>query len=483
MNHPSPAAPPPRTSPRASPRATSLGRLLLDRGGDLLPLSDFTGMLLAGLFSRWISLPPPGAAEPPAAGLTAMIWIAAAIAPFILYDRQFAVRAATDQQAALAHDFARRLLAYLAVVGTIAWAGRWAELMPAHQLVAWWLLGLLGLAGCRVLLSQLLRRMASSGRWQDSVAVIGSGALAEHAVLHLNGHARLYGRFAEPATRATDSLDALIERAGRQPPDRILIALPASDEPALLRLLERLRPLGLPVDLGQQGFGPQVAMHRVGYVGDDLPVTLLADRPIRRWDTVLKSAKDLLLASALLLLLLPLLALIAVAIRLDSPGPVLFRQRRYGFKSREFEIYKFRTMYSPNGEPAGGLQQTRRDDPRITRVGYWLRKSSLDELPQIFNVIGGSMSLVGPRPHAVDMRTEQRLGHEITDFYPHRYRVKPGITGWSQVNGARGATDTAEQLRQRVRLDLHYVDNWSLRFDLKILSRTFREVLRGTNAY
>lgn len=210
----------------------------------------------------------------------------------------------------------------------------------------------------------------------------------------------------------------------------------------------------------------------------------LASSPIDYRQRALKAALDLVIGGLALVLVLPLLAMIAVAIRLDSPGPILFRQRRHGFRSREFEIFKFRTMRIARSRPGGDcLQQTRIDDDRVTRVGRILRKYSLDELPQLFNVLQGSMSLVGPRPHAVNMRTEDRLGEQIVDDYLFRHRLLPGITGLSQVSGLRGATDTTEQLRRRVELDLHYIEHWSLLLDLKILLLTFRAVMKTTNAY
>jgi exopolysaccharide biosynthesis polyprenyl glycosylphosphotransferase len=218
-------------------------------------------------------------------------------------------------------------------------------------------------------------------------------------------------------------------------------------------------------------------------VGDNVPVNLLADRPIKRWDAVIKEAEDYVIGGVVTLLLLPVLALVAVAIKLDNPGPVIFKQRRHAFNNHEFDIYKFRTMRWNPTAATENLRQTCRNDDRITRVGRFLRASSLDELPQLINVLKGDMSLVGPRPHAVNMRTEDRLGHEITSLYAHRHRVKPGITGWSQVNGSRGAVDTTAQLHRRVALDLHYIENWSLLLDLKILVLTCREVIKRTNAY
>jgi lipopolysaccharide/colanic/teichoic acid biosynthesis glycosyltransferase len=171
-----------------------------------------------------------------------------------------------------------------------------------------------------------------------------------------------------------------------------------------------------------------------------------------------------------------------VLIKLDSPGPVFFRQRRHGFNGREIEVWKFRTMFADQTDDRC-KQQTRRDDPRVTRLGRLLRKTSIDELPQLFNVLAGEMSIVGPRPHAVGMRTDNRLSKEIVAEYAHRYRVKPGITGWAQVNGYRGAMNSAALLRKRVEYDLYYIENWSLALDLKIMALTVLHLLTMRDAY
>jgi lipopolysaccharide/colanic/teichoic acid biosynthesis glycosyltransferase len=352
---------------------------------DLLPLCDAATLVFAACFG--IAAYLASTASPLAFGVawsqwSALIWTAAIIGPFLLYDSRFAQGLRTHGRAALLHHLGRRLPLLAGVVAVIAYAGRWLDHGSSAWL--WW--------------------------WLGGVVATTVG----------------------------------------------------------LRPLQALTP----------GDAAQAAV-----VGETLAVTLLVDRPIRRWNAVLKSTKDLLLASLITILLSPLLVLIALAIRIDSRGPILFRQRRHGLNSSEFDIYKFRTMHVSPGTTGTSLQQTTRNDPRITRIGGFLRKWSLDELPQLFNVIEGSMSLVGPRPHAVNMRTETQLGHEITDVYLHRHRVRPGITGWSQVNGCRGATDTVEQLRRRIELDLFYVDHWSLLFDLKILTMTSRVVLRATNAY
>ena len=175
---------------------------------------------------------------------------------------------------------------------------------------------------------------------------------------------------------------------------------------------------------------------------------------------------------------MPLLALVAVAIKLDSPGPILFRQKRCGFNGRSFSIRKFRTMFVLEDGPS--ITQAQFADKRVTRLGAWLRRTSIDELPQLLNVLDGSMSLVGPRPHAV---AHDNRFDKLVQNYAYRRRVKPGLTGWAQVNGYRGPTPDAASIKQRVEYDLWYIDNWSLKLDFMILLQTPLEILRGQNAY
>ena len=202
-------------------------------------------------------------------------------------------------------------------------------------------------------------------------------------------------------------------------------------------------------------------------------------KPLSGWKTVVKYLEDKILATFLLILIAPLIVLIALAIKLDSKGPVLFRQPRYGFNNKVFSVIKFRTMCYKRS-PEEGAPQARQNDPRVTRVGRFLRRRSLDELPQLFNVLQGTMSLVGPRPHPVPLNKE----YEATiGGYFARHRVKPGITGWAQVNGLRGETDIPEKMKARVEYDIYYIENWSLLLDLQVLVMTAFVVLFQKNAY
>jgi polysaccharide biosynthesis protein PslA len=219
----------------------------------------------------------------------------------------------------------------------------------------------------------------------------------------------------------------------------------------------------------------------MSYVGD-APVLLIADRPIKKWGALVKWIEDKILAGILLISLSPILALIALAIKLDSRGPVLFVQKRFGFNNEVIAVIKFRTMHI-NRCDASGAARTTRGDPRVTRIGRVLRLLSIDELPQLINVVRGDMSLIGPRPHPIAMKAGGCLYGEAVEQYFHRHRVKPGITGWAQVNGLRGEVDSIEKAKARIERDLYYIEHWSFWLDLKILLKTIGALVWPANAY
>ncbi|HLA19935.1 MAG TPA: exopolysaccharide biosynthesis polyprenyl glycosylphosphotransferase, partial [Pseudolabrys sp.] len=250
----------------------------------------------------------------------------------------------------------------------------------------------------------------------------------------------------------------------------------------ILQMLKKLWVLPVDIRLAAHTNKLQFRPRSYSYIGK-VPVIDVFDRPIADWDVVMKWLFDQIIGGLLLIIALPLLALIAIAIKLDSPGPVLFKQKRYGFNNDLIEVYKFRSMRA-DATDANANKLVTKDDPRVTRVGRIIRKASLDELPQLFNVVfKGNLSLVGPRPHAVNAKAEARLYAEAVDGYFARHRVKPGITGWAQINGWRGETDTQEKIQRRVEHDLYYIENWSVLLDLYILARTPFALLKTENAY
>jgi exopolysaccharide biosynthesis polyprenyl glycosylphosphotransferase len=245
----------------------------------------------------------------------------------------------------------------------------------------------------------------------------------------------------------------------------------------LKTLLSGLRVLPLPVSLMPVGLASDVLSHPRHAMGDSVCIELQRG-PLDAYERGLKRCIDILAAAAAFVALSPVLAVTALLVRLDSAGPVFFRQRRLGFNGRPFHIVKFRTMSVLEDGPI--VCQAAKSDSRVTRVGRWLRRTSIDELPQLLNVLTGSMSLVGPRPHAV---AHDDQFSKVVRHYAFRQHVKPGLTGWAQVNGQRGPTPTEADMRRRVDLDLWYIDNWSLRLDFLIIARTIVEIMRGRNAY
>jgi putative colanic acid biosynthesis UDP-glucose lipid carrier transferase len=283
-------------------------------------------------------------------------------------------------------------------------------------------------------------------------------------------------------------VDDLIAYARENPLDHVILALPSSATGRISELTARLR--SLPVDIivlnedafdavpSAQGAGPGLG-NAIWLAGAHL--SRLVERPMSQSGKAAKRAMDVMLALAILTVGSPILLLIALAIMLDSPGGPLFRQERIGFNNRVFNVLKFRTMIAdaPDQQGTGG---TLPDDPRITRVGRVLRRFSLDELPQLLNVLRGDMSLVGPRPQAINMRVGDRRYAEAVTQYIERHKVKPGVTGWAQVNGSRGGIHTLDKAAWAVSMDLEYIQNWSIRLDLVIIWRTIGMLLSGRDA-
>lgn len=263
--------------------------------------------------------------------------------------------------------------------------------------------------------------------------------------------------------------------------DHVLIALPWREEAAIREVVDQLRTFPVEITLLPSLDDRAPAIQELSWVGG-LPGLRLLDRPLDEHHALVKSIEDRLLGWVLLILCAPLMLVIAALVRLTSPGPALYRQPRAGFNANAIEVFKFRSMYLDACDPpdAREVRQARRNDPRVTPLGRFLRRTSLDELPQLINVVRGEMSLVGPRPHA--------LAHDdhyadLIDDYLARHRVKPGITGWAQINGLRGEVTDVEQMRRRIRYDLQYIDNWSLWFDLYILLRTVGLVFADRRAF
>ena len=274
-------------------------------------------------------------------------------------------------------------------------------------------------------------------------------------------------------------LDALLKAVREQRVDDIVVTMPWNADRQVSAIVGRLKELPVNVYLSTDLVGYELTFSPVSGDFVDLPVFEVVQRPISGWSSLLKILEDYVLTSLALIAISPLLLLIAAAIKLDSPGPVFFRQPRLGFNNKEFQIFKFRSMYHQK-IPDNVIRQASKDDPRITRVGRIIRRTSLDELPQLFNVLNGTMSLVGPRPHAISHNAE--YGRQIRGYFA-RHKVKPGITGWAQVNGLRGETETLDKMEARIRHDVYYAEHWSLFFDIRILIQTALVVFFQKTAY
>lgn len=364
--------------------------------------------------------------------------------------------------------------------------------LPLPFFLLWWVLALAAFMAVHGLVALAVRRAQRSGRLVTRLVLVGAGSAAAQFVRRVRQHdpsVVILGVFDDRRSRVPISvegcpvlgtLDDLLLFAGAEPIDQVVITLPQHAASRRLACFEKLRHLPIDVRLSPDLAGLEPIGHGFAELAG-LPLLRVFDRPLTGWAWVAKSVEDRVLAGLVLLLTAPLMLGIALLIRLDSPGPVLFRQRRFGFDNRPIDVLKFRTMYVHHcAEGEGRVMAARRADPRVTPIGRLLRRTSFDELPQFLNVLCGQMSVVGPRPHAV-AHHERYAG--LIDGYLARHRVRPGITGWAQVNGLRGEAETLARMQERVRYDLHYIENWSILLDLRIILRTLLVGFSHPNAY
>lgn len=351
-------------------------------------------------------------------------------------------------------------------------------------ILVWASFGALALIIERTMAHRWVRGLHAKGAFKTPVAVYGSRTgrqRVREALKSETSNAEIVGFFAPQQNpsevEVSGGLETLISYGQNNDCDQIVIALPSAAKDEIREAVKRLSVL--PVDLVLL---PDLNPLPVGIRGyraiDKLPAFEVQRRPLSHNQYLAKSAIDLMLSAAGVVLLAPIFILVAIAIKLDSSGPVFFRQRRHGYNHKVIEVLKFRTMNVMEND--GEIKQANVKDERVTRVGRLLRRSSVDELPQLWNVLKGEMSLVGPRPHAVSHNIYYA---NLWENYSNRHRMKPGITGWAQVNGLRGETFDPEQMRKRAKFDLYYIENWTLGLDLEILLRTAAVVLSAKNAH
>ena len=388
----------------------------------------------------------------------------------------------------------------------LAWAAAFSLLIFMHQgmglfsyldaehLAFWFVTSAVLFGAERLAMLALFRRLMARGMYLQNAVILGGTENGQRVAEYLQ-HNRdirtgVLGFIDDRLERLPSELCNLpllgntrdLERMIREEKvTQVLVALPWFADSRIGQVINELRKLPVNVLLVPDMVAFRHANKRITEVAG-LPTLIASDLPLRGWSPLFKRLEDLVLSSIALLAAAPVMLLIALAIKIDSRGPVFFKQKRYGYNNRLIEVFKFRSMYHEKSDANADRQTTRHDD-RITRVGRFIRKTSLDELPQLINVSLGSMSMVGPRPHATATKAAGVLFEDAVAEYSARHRVKPGITGWAQINGYRGETDTLEKIEKRVEYDLDYIERWSVWFDLYILFRTVPALLFNKDVY
>lgn len=380
-------------------------------------------------------------------------------------------------------------LALLGAVVGIGWVSGMSALVDERILVLWAVLTPVALIALHAGVYVLIKRPWGVENEPRRVVIIGAtksgralaAAMARRPMLRMKFQGYFDDRPPERTGAAPSEflgrLDEVADYIAANDIRSIYITLPMTSQPRILELLDALRDTTASIYFVPDMFVFDLIQARFDHVAG-IPVMSVCDTPFEGFSGLVKRASDLVIASGILLLIWPVLLAIAIGVKVSSPGPIIFRQRRYGVDGKDIVVYKFRSMTVM--EDGDEVRQAVRDDQRVTPLGRWLRRTSLDELPQFINVLQGRMSVVGPRPHANAHNEQYR---KLINGYMVRHKVRPGITGWAQVNGCRGETDTLDKMARRIEYDLDYLRNWSLWLDIKIVLRTVVTVLNDQAAY
>ena len=394
-------------------------------------------------------------------------------------------------------QLAKVFIAVLTVFMTLAGAAYMAGRAPASAafIVFWLTFAIAMLAFVRIGAAKVVAHLTDAGMLVRKTVIVGGGKDADDLIQAFGrdgaAHLKILGVFDDRQDERLSDSTAQLAHLGTfedlenfcrdQAVDLLIVTVPMRAEDRLLEILQKLFSLQVDIRISALNSKLRLNSNAYHYIGK-VPMLAVMDKPLTDWDRALKNIEDRVLGALLLVAVAPVMAFAAIAVRLDSKGPIFFKQKRYGFNNELVEVFKFRSMYTDLTDATANKLVTK-DDPRVTKVGRFLRRSSIDELPQLFNVILGNMSLVGPRPHATQAKAGQDLYQDVVQGYYARHRVKPGVTGWAQIHGWRGETDTHDKIQQRVEYDLYYIDNWSVLLDLYIIALTPFSLLSGKNAY
>lgn len=422
----------------------------------------------------------------PYLGLAALVFILSAqllSRPLLDRPKQFTLSSVVQ------HRIFSEWLLVSASLLLLAFAFKLTEIFSRRVILTWFVVAPFAVVAGQEFLRRFTAFAALRGSIAQSHVIVGANSLGRRLAQRLEAtpHRGVFKGFFDdrdasrlmgvPDEQLLGSLDDIAHYVRVNAVSCIYVCLPIRAERRVMRLMKELQDTTASVYFVPDIFVFDLIQAQFAEI-DGIPLVAVCETPFRGINGVLKRLSDIVISSALILALWPLLLAIAIGVRRSSPGPIIFKQTRYGLSGERILVYKFRTMRVM--EDRGPIVQATRNDPRVTRFGAFLRRTSLDELPQLFNVLFGSMSMVGPRPHVVSQNEEYR---KRIAGYMRRHKVRPGITGWAQVNGLRGETDTLEKMKRRVDYDIDYLRNWSLALDLRILVRTALLIVRDRNAY